>query len=158
ETVTAPEGSTPPPTRGRVHPRNCRIGQCGWPIACCISESGASFDLEQDKFIAGREAPSMSKHDESRRAFLIGGATVGAGAVTGLVPDALAQTHAQQQAAPDAPATTAQAHAHTGGHGTFLNDNDVVTVEAFAERIMPGAPGKPRARDARRAKHTQPAP
>jgi choline dehydrogenase-like flavoprotein len=83
----------------------------------------------------------MSKHDESRRAFLIGGATVGAGAVTGLVPDALAQTHAQQHAAPDAPATTAQAHAHAGGHGTFLNDDDVATVEAFAERIMPGAPG-----------------
>jgi gluconate 2-dehydrogenase gamma chain len=88
----------------------------------------------------------MSKHDESRRAFLIGGATVSAGAVTGLVPDALAQTHAQQHAAPDAPATTAQAHA--GGHGTFLNDDDVATVEAFAERIMPGAPGKPGARDA----------
>ena len=41
----------------------------------------------------------MSKHhDESRRAFLIGGATVGAGAVTGLVPDALAQTHGRQHA------------------------------------------------------------
>jgi gluconate 2-dehydrogenase gamma chain len=90
----------------------------------------------------------MSKHDESRRAFLVGGAVVGAGAVTGLVPDALAQTHAQQHAAPDAPATTAQAHAHAGGHGTFLNDDDAATVAAFAERIMPSAPGKPGARDA----------
>ena len=36
----------------------------------------------------------MTKHDEARRAFLIG-AAVGAGAVAGqgLVPDALAQTH-----------------------------------------------------------------
>ena len=50
----------------------------------------------------------MKKHEESRRAFLIGTA-VGAGAVAGagLVPDALAQTHEQHNAA-DAPATTAQ--------------------------------------------------
>ena len=36
----------------------------------------------------------MTKHDEARRAFLLG-AAVGAGAVAGatLVPDALAQTH-----------------------------------------------------------------
>ena len=40
----------------------------------------------------------MSKHDEARRAFLIG-AAVGAGAAgAGLVPDALAQTHHQHQA------------------------------------------------------------
>ena len=41
----------------------------------------------------------MSKHDEARRAFLIG-AAVGAGAVAGagLVPEALAQTHEQHQA------------------------------------------------------------
>jgi gluconate 2-dehydrogenase gamma chain len=88
----------------------------------------------------------MSKHDESRRAFLIGTA-IGAGAVagSGLVPDALAQTHAQHNAA-DAPATTAQAHGD--GHGAFLNDDDAATVAAFAERLMPGAPGKPGARDA----------
>jgi hypothetical protein len=49
----------------------------------------------------------MSKHDESRRAFLIGTA-VGAGAVAGagLAPGALAQTHAQHGPA-DVPATTA---------------------------------------------------
>src|SRR5712692_6732370 len=90
----------------------------------------------------------MSKHDESRRAFLIGTA-VGAGAVAGagLVPDALAQTHAQHSAA-DAPATTAQALAHGGGHGAFLNDDDAATVAALTERLMPGAPGKPGARDA----------
>jgi gluconate 2-dehydrogenase gamma chain len=93
----------------------------------------------------------MSKHDESRRAFLVG-AAVGAGAVAGagLVPDALAQTQAQAQHnnATDAPATTAQAHGHGGGHGAFLNDDDAATVTAFAERIMPGAQGKPGATDA----------
>ena len=90
----------------------------------------------------------MSKHDEARRAFLIG-AAVGAGAVagTGLVPEALAQTHEQHKAT-DPPATTAQSHAHGSGHGAFLNDDDAATVEAFTERLMPGAPGKPGARDA----------
>jgi gluconate 2-dehydrogenase gamma chain len=89
----------------------------------------------------------MSKHDESRRAFLVG-AAVGAGAVAGagLVPDALAQTHEQHNSAVDAPATTA--HAHGGEHGAFLNDDDGATVAAFAERIVPGAPGKPGATDA----------
>src|SRR6266508_4740115 len=90
----------------------------------------------------------MTKHDEARRAFLIG-AAVGAGAVAGkgLVPDALAQTH-PQHGAPDAPATTAQAQSHGAGHGAFLNDDDAATVAAFTERLIPGAPGKPGARDA----------
>ena len=89
----------------------------------------------------------MSKHDEARRAFLIG-AAVGAGAVAGagLVPESLAQTHEQDKAT-DAPATTAQSHAHGPGHGAFLNDDDAATVEAFTERLMPGAPGKPGARE-----------
>jgi gluconate 2-dehydrogenase gamma chain len=37
---------------------------------------------------------------------------------------------------------------HSGGHGAFLNDEDSATVAAFAERIIPGAPGKPGATDA----------
>jgi gluconate 2-dehydrogenase gamma chain len=88
----------------------------------------------------------MKKHDEARRAFLIG-AAAGAGALTsaGLVPDAVAQTHETHD---DAPQTTAQGHTHTGGHGAFLNDDDTATVTAFAERLMPGAPGKPGATDA----------
>ena len=88
----------------------------------------------------------MSKHDEARRAFLIG-AAVGAGAVAGkgLVADAFAQTHAQHSPA-ETPATTA--HAHGPGHGAFLNDDDAATLAAFTERLMPGAPGKPGARDA----------
>jgi len=86
----------------------------------------------------------MSKHDEARRAFLKGAA---AGAVAGaaLVPEAFAQTQEERKDAPD---TTAQAHAHSGGHGAFLNDDDSLIVEAIAERMMPGAPGKPGARDA----------
>src|SRR5215470_18670500 len=87
----------------------------------------------------------MTKHDEARRAFLLG-AAVGAGAVAGatLVPDALAQTH-------DAPTTgTGPAHSHAGGPGlgAFFNSEDAATVAAFTERLMPGAPGKPGARDA----------
>src|SRR6516162_8753453 len=87
----------------------------------------------------------MTKHDEARRAFLLG-AAVGAGAVAGatLVPDALAQTH-------DAPTTgTGPAHAHAGGPGlgAFFNSEDAATVAAFTERLVPGAPGKPGARDA----------
>jgi gluconate 2-dehydrogenase gamma chain len=87
----------------------------------------------------------MTKHDEARRAFLKG-AALGAGAVAGLVPEALAQTHEQPHG--NATASTAQAHAHGGGHGAFLNDDDAATVAAFAERLMPGAPGKPGATEA----------
>ncbi len=87
----------------------------------------------------------MSKHNEARRAFLKG-AAVGAGAVAGLVPEALAQTPQTQHTDTAAHATTA--HAQVGGHGAFLNDDDAATVAAFAERIMPGAPGKPGAKDA----------
>jgi gluconate 2-dehydrogenase gamma chain len=88
----------------------------------------------------------MSKHDEARRAFLKG-AAIGAGAVAGagLVPEAFGQTHEQHTDNLD---TTAQAHAHGPGHGAFLNDDDAVTVAAFAERLMPGASGKPGAGDA----------
>jgi gluconate 2-dehydrogenase gamma chain len=90
----------------------------------------------------------MKKHDEARRAFLIG-AAAGAGAVAGASLDAFAQTQEQHKAA-DTPTTDAQgtAHVHSGGHGAFLNDEDSATVTALAERIMPGAPGKPGATDA----------
>ncbi|MFL6799139.1 MAG: gluconate 2-dehydrogenase subunit 3 family protein [Xanthobacteraceae bacterium] len=87
----------------------------------------------------------MSNHDEARRAFLKGAMVGGAVAGTGLVSNALAQDH--QQAPPAPPETTAQVHAH-GGHGAFLNDDDALTVAAFVERLMPGAPGKPGATEA----------
>jgi gluconate 2-dehydrogenase gamma chain len=87
----------------------------------------------------------MSKHDEARRAFLV---SVAAGAVAGagLVPDALAQSQEPQATNAAAPAPV---HTHSdAGHGAFLNDDDAATIAAFAERLMPGAPGKPGARDA----------
>jgi hypothetical protein len=81
----------------------------------------------------------MTKHDEARRAFLLG-AAVGAGAVAGatIVPNALAQTH---EAATTGTAP-APAHSHAGGPGlgAFFNSEDAATVAAFAERLMPGAP------------------
>jgi len=89
----------------------------------------------------------MTKHDEARRAFLVG-AAVGAGAVAGatLVPNTLAQTPDATKAG----TAPAPAHAHPGGAGlgAFFNSEDAATVAAFSERLVPGAPGKPGARDA----------
>jgi gluconate 2-dehydrogenase gamma chain len=76
------------------------------------------------------------KHDDSRRAFLVGAAL---GAAAGIVPEAQAQTH-------DAHATTGAAPhsmASADGHGAFFNDDDAATVTAFAERLWPAAPGTP---------------
>lgn len=89
----------------------------------------------------------MSKRDVARREFLAG-AALGAGAVAGakLVPQATARTQAQH-AAVDASAAIC-ANGNGDGHGAFLNDADAETVAAFAERLMPSAPGKPGARDA----------
>jgi gluconate 2-dehydrogenase gamma chain len=93
------------------------------------------------------EETLMSKHDEARRAFLVG-AAVGAGAAAGaaLVPEALAQ---QQPAATN---TAAPGHDHAAGsgsgYGAALNVDESAAIKAFAERLMPGAPGKPGATDA----------
>ena len=86
----------------------------------------------------------MSEHDPSRREFLRR-AAAGAGAVAGagMVPEALAQTHEQDNKSN--PAT----NDHGEGLGAFLNRDDAATIEAFSERLMPGAAGKPGARDAR---------
>ena len=86
----------------------------------------------------------MSKHDESRRAFLVGaaaGAAAGAGAV------ATAALVSGSQAQP-APAASTEPLEYGAKQGAFLNDDDAVTVTAFAERIMPGAPGRPGATEA----------
>jgi gluconate 2-dehydrogenase gamma chain len=85
------------------------------------------------------------KHDETRRAFLVG-AALGAATGAGLVPEAQAQT--QEQTKPqthDMQTTGAAPHAMASvdGHGAFFNDDDAATVQALAERIWPGAPGKP---------------
>ena len=89
----------------------------------------------------------MSKQQVARRKFLAG-AAFGAGAVAGtkLLPEASAQTNPQHATA----AAPAPAHMHPNGegHGAFFNDADAETVAAFAERLMPEAPGKPGARDA----------
>src|ERR1043166_10152370 len=88
----------------------------------------------------------MTKHDEARRAFLVG-AAVGAGAVAGatLAPKGVAQTQAATTETAAAPA-----HSHAGGQGlgAFFNSEDAATISAIAERLVPGAPGKPGARDA----------
>ena len=88
----------------------------------------------------------MSDHDEARRAFLKG-AAASAGALAGatLAPEARAQGH-DMPMAPNAPM---HAHEDSGGagHRAFLNDDDAATIAAFAERLMPGAPGKPGAND-----------
>ena len=93
----------------------------------------------------------MKKHEESRRAFLIGTA-VGASAVAGagLVPNALAQTHEQHNAA-DVPATTAQGHAHAGGHGAFLNDDDARHGRGIRRADHAGRAGQARRARRRRA-------
>ena len=92
----------------------------------------------------------MSKPDEARRAFLVGTA-VGAGVAAGaaLVPEAFAKTRDHQVAENAAASAPASAHAGmSGGHGAFFNDDDSETIAALTERIMPGAPGKPGAREA----------
>src|SRR5262249_30014903 len=97
----------------------------------------------------------MSEHDEGRRAFIVG--AVGAGAVAGttLVQGAYAKpTKAKQEKPPAAksPATAAAPAGHVSepfdGHGVFFNDEHAATVAAFAERLMPGEPGKPGATEA----------
>ena len=88
----------------------------------------------------------MKKRGVARRKFLAG-AAFGAGAVAGtrLLPEASAQTHAPAETNASAPA---HVHANGEGHGAFFNDDDAATVAAFAERLMPGAPDMPGARDA----------
>src|SRR4030095_2413680 len=88
----------------------------------------------------------MSTHDTTRRAFLARASVVaGSVAGAGLLPDASAQNLEQHQ---DPNATAPATHAPGAGSGTFFNAQDAATVAAFTERLMPGAPGKPGARDA----------
>ena len=88
----------------------------------------------------------MSKHDSTRRSFLVR-AAVGAGAAagSGLVPEAYTQTLDEHK---DAAAASGQSHPTSLQHGAFLNYEQATTIAAFTERLMPGAPGKPGARDA----------
>jgi len=88
----------------------------------------------------------MSKHDSTRRSFLKR-AAVGAGAVagSGLVPDVYSQTLEQHK---DNAAAPGEVHPTSIQHGAFFNYDQATTIAAFTERLMPGAPGKPGARDA----------
>ena len=86
----------------------------------------------------------MSKDSVTRRAFLVRAAAVaGAGSIAtaGVVPEAGA-------AEGQAPHKAAMAEPTGAKHGAFFNAADAATVEAFVERLMPGAPGRPGARDA----------
>jgi gluconate 2-dehydrogenase gamma chain len=93
----------------------------------------------------------MTKHDATRRAFLVR-AAAGAGAVAGagLLPEAFAGNQEQnKQAAPSAAALMHESpHANKDMQGAFFNHTDAATMAAFTERLMPGAPDKPGARDA----------
>ena len=84
----------------------------------------------------------MTKHDASRRAFLVR-AAVGAGAAAGagLVPDAIAQNHEQMEGGA---ATPGAQHPAGSEHGAFFNHADAATIAAFTERLMPSAPGQTR--------------
>jgi gluconate 2-dehydrogenase gamma chain len=87
----------------------------------------------------------METLDKNRRAFLIQTAA-GVGAVaTAAVPEAQAQT--PQAAPPAAAPAPVQPVGKGAGVGAFLSIDNAITVEAIAERIMPGAAGKPGARD-----------
>jgi gluconate 2-dehydrogenase gamma chain len=102
---------------------------------------------EQDKKRQETRAREEARtHDEARRAFLKGAAIgAGAGLITTTIPEALAKEKHKTAAAEGG-----EAHAHAGGegHGAFFNDDDAATVAAFTERLMPGAPGMPGAREA----------
>jgi gluconate 2-dehydrogenase gamma chain len=90
----------------------------------------------------------MAKHDEGRRAFLVGSAAGAAASVT-LVPQAFAQDQAHDAAkVAAADAATSDVTAAAYRHGAFFNNDDAKTIAAFAERLMPGAPDKPGATDA----------
>jgi gluconate 2-dehydrogenase gamma chain len=93
----------------------------------------------------------MTKHDERRRAFLVGTAIgAGAAASAALVPEALAKDHPQHHAAAQATAATDNTAVPIMGvrHCAFFNEDEARTVAAFTERLMPGAPGAAGATDA----------
>ena len=84
----------------------------------------------------------MKKKNESRRAFLKGAAAgASAGAVAAFIPEANAQSGNNAEAATEPFSVAAR-------HGAFFNHEQAVTIAAFVERLMPGAPDKPGATDA----------
>lgn len=90
----------------------------------------------------------MSKHDEGRRAFLIGTAIGAGAAASAFVPEALAQNAHEAHAAESAAAPPRPMDVMRGGQGAFFNDDDARTIAAFCERLMPGEGGRPGATNA----------
>jgi gluconate 2-dehydrogenase gamma chain len=89
----------------------------------------------------------MTQHDAARRAFLVR-AAVGAGAVAGAGILTEASAHTQTEHTEAKASAPAQPHSSGDEHGAFFNYDNAATIAAFTERLMPGAPGKPGARDA----------
>jgi gluconate 2-dehydrogenase gamma chain len=83
----------------------------------------------------------MTEHDKARRSFLINSA-IGVGAVAGSALPADAMAKNGDHGSANHPTAT------TENRGAFLSEDEAATVSAFAERLMPGAPGKPGAKDA----------
>ncbi|HEY5618601.1 MAG TPA: gluconate 2-dehydrogenase subunit 3 family protein [Vicinamibacterales bacterium] len=89
----------------------------------------------------------MSKRHASRREFLAR-AAAGAGAVAGAGLAGEAAAGSQEQHTDTSAPAAAQPRAGGQGHGAFFNHDEAATVATLTERLMPGAPGKPGARDA----------
>lgn len=89
----------------------------------------------------------MGKRHASRREFLTR-AAAGAGAVAGAGLVAEAAAGSQEQPGDTSAPVAAQPRPGGQGHGAFFNHDAAATIAAFTERLMPGAPGKPGARDA----------
>jgi gluconate 2-dehydrogenase gamma chain len=83
----------------------------------------------------------MTKQDESRRAFLVAGAAAATAAL-------VRETPANAQQTPTTGEPAAMPLPASERHGAFFNSDDAATIDAFCERIMPGAPGKAGAREA----------
>ena len=89
----------------------------------------------------------MGKRRASRREFLVR-AAAGAGAVAGAGLAGEAGAGGQEQHTERGAPAAVQPRAAGQEHGTFFNHDEAATIAAFTERLMPGAPGKPGARDA----------
>ncbi|MBI4887917.1 MAG: gluconate 2-dehydrogenase subunit 3 family protein [Acidobacteria bacterium] len=89
----------------------------------------------------------MRKRRASRREFLAR-AAAGAGAVAGAGLGSGAAAGAQEQHTSTGASAAAQPRSEGQGHGAFFNQEEAAAIAAFTERLMPGAPGKPGAREA----------
>jgi len=86
----------------------------------------------------------MTKHDKNRRTFLVG-AVAGAAAGAGAVATAALVSNSEARTEPEGGVDKLS---NAAKQGAFFNAADAATVAAFAERLMPSAPGKPGATEA----------